>query len=923
MKNRIEIIAALLAFLILVSCADDEAYDDELPSLDSVMVGAEVSYYPGMYDILASGTFVVLGTDSPDAPVKERHRLKTSFDYDFSIGYHEVTCDEFNHVSKAAGLKLELACPEPGFPASDMTFYDAVLFANAKSVAMGIDTAYSYSAATFDASGHCMNLEGFVFMPESEGMRLPTEAEWMLVANMGWNTEFSWNSLNSNYKKHEVCSMPTNSLGVCDMAGNVMEWVNDWLAVFKDTSVVDYVGAPDAGSIGERVVKGGSFRNASTSMNMYSRGDVYTVTSATHADYIGFRLACGKIPNPLWLQQDGKTSLSRVVPLAGSSNLRRRTGTTKMKLVFRNDASGNIAFIDYSGGSPSVVEIEDTLDAYHPVISPDGKKVAFCTRFEGVSGKSRLYVRNLEADGGNLVKLDVESAVIPRWLVRGAGDTVIVYVSDAGNNSDAASFAQKSTWQVSFANGKFGTPVKLFDGAYHGGVSADEKFAVTGSTLLRARIDGRDTVWYGGEQACNASLADDSTRHTLFLDFGSKVGAAFVGKSYGTHERLLVVDSTGKLINSVAAPAGYSFDHTEWVPGGNGLAVATLANADGAHTRIVLVDLTDSAVVELAKGDELWHPGMWIKPVVDYSNATLDRDSAGVYMRDGDDWGTALMAYNMKLLWEYRDSVKVAIVGSSRPLFSLQPSMMDKDLFVVNFAQTPNSIYTSRDLLGFYLLPHLKNLKYVIVSLDIDFWYKTDGVDGDNLFLNTYRDYPGYAYDRNHDYWQTGYPQGLFEYTRDNIEVEGYLQYDFDRGAVVSPHCGGWNEPAEIEIDSTDVDGFMERYKYSVDALVQIIQMAEERNVMVIGMIFPLNPGYKETGAFGRYGMRRSNAIRLIEEFEKLQDVYSNFKFVDENRMGNHDYSRGMFIDDDHLCDVGAVRMTARVDSLLRSMEAK
>ena len=907
--------------MILVSCSDDGSYDDAVFLPDAAEVGAYESGLPGFFDIVSSGAFVYLGTDSPEAPVKERHRLKVSFDYDFSIGYHEVTCGEFNRVSKAAGLKLELECAGPDIPASDVTFYDAVLFANAKSVGMGIDTAYSYSAATFDASGHCLNLEGFMFMPESEGIRLPTEAEWMLVANMGWNTTFSWNSQNSNYEKHEVCSMPTNNLGVCDMSGNVMEWVNDWLAVFKDTAVVNYVGAPDAGSIGERVVKGGSFRNAPSSMKMYSRGDVYTVTSSTRADYIGFRLAFGKIPNAVWMQQDGKTSSSRIVPLAGTANLRPRTGTSRMKLVFRNDVTGNIAFIDYSGGSPSVVEIEDTLDAYHPVISPDGKKVAFCTRFEGVTGTSRLYVRDLAAGGPNLVKLDVESAAIPRWVVRSAGDTAIVYVSDAGNNSDASTFTQRSTWQVGFANGKFGSPRKLFDGAYHGGVSADEKFAVTGSSLLRARVGGHDTVWYGGEQACNASLAGDSTRRTLFLDFGGKDGKAFVGKSYGTHERLLVADSTGKLVKSVGAPAGYSFDHTEWAWGD--LAVATLTNADGAHTKIVLVDVADSAIVELAEGDELWHPGLWIKPVVDYSDVSLDRDSAGVYMRDGDDWGTALMAYNMELLWEYRDSVKVAIVGSSRPLFSLQPSKMDKKLFAVNFAQTPNSIYTSRDFLGFYLFPHLKNLKYVIVSLDIDFWYKTDGEDGDNLFLNTYREYPGYAYDRNHDYWQDGYPQGLLERTKDNVEIENYLQYEADRGALVSANCGGWNEPPEIEIDSTQVDNFMDRYRLSVDALVRIIQMAKERDVVVIGMIFPLNPGYKETGALGRYGMRRSNAQKLIEELEKLQDAHDNFKFVDENKMGNHDYSRGMFIDDDHLCDEGAVRMTARVDSLLRSMEAK
>ena len=73
-----------------------------------------------------------------------------------------------------------------------------------------------------------------------------------------------------------------------------------------------------------------------------------------------------------------------------------------MILAFRNDISGNLAYINYNDGTLSVTEIEDTLEVYHPDISPDGKHVAFCTRFEGIAGESRLYVRDLNANGSNL-----------------------------------------------------------------------------------------------------------------------------------------------------------------------------------------------------------------------------------------------------------------------------------------------------------------------------------------------------------------------------------------------------------------------------------------------------------------------------------------------------------------------------------------
>ena len=53
------------------------------------------------------------------------------------------------------------------------------------------------------------------------------------------------------------------------------------------------------------------------------------------------------------------------------------------------------------------------------------KKVAFCTGPEGSkSDTSSLYVRDLNAEGSNLVKLDVKGAAIPRWRVLDNGDVI-------------------------------------------------------------------------------------------------------------------------------------------------------------------------------------------------------------------------------------------------------------------------------------------------------------------------------------------------------------------------------------------------------------------------------------------------------------------------------------------------------------------
>lgn len=902
--------------LLVCSCSNSVGVSAEKKTL----VDVSTDTLAGMLRVQTLKSVTVLGTLDSKAKVNERPEMRARFDYDFSIGRHEVTCGEFNSVMEnVSGLVLD--CDNDSFPATSLTFYDAVLFANERSKSEGFDTAYTYASAVFDSEKHCTALDGFAYRPEVNAYRLPTEAEWILVASSEWNAEHSWTAENSEYKLHRVCGKMDSTVQFCDMMGNAMEWVNDWLGIFRDTTVTNFVGAPDGGALGQRVVKGGSFRNPVTSINLYSRGDVYMVTSSTRADYVGFRLAFGAIPAAVWMGNNGKAASSRIVPLASSATLRSVVGANQVRLAFRNDLTENLAYVDYSSGILSVVEIADTLDVYHPEISPDGKRVAFCTGLEGVSGKSSLYVRDLSAEGLNLVKLEVESAAIPRWRVLDSGDTVIVYVNDAGNNKEESAFKMSSTWQVSFANGKFGKPQKLFDGAYHGGLSGDNSLAVTGARLLRARISGRDTVWYNGEQACNVSLAKDGSKRTLFLDFGSKTGREYAGENYGTHERLLVVDSIGDLILTLAAPVGYSFDHSEWASNGN-FVVATLTNVNGAHTKMVLIDLTEGNVVDLAEGDELWHPNLWIRQEKNNEvNISLDSDSAGIYMNDGDDWGVALMRYNMELLWQYRDSVNVAVVGSSRPLYSLWPSLMSNRFFMVNFAQTPNSIHMSRDFLELYLFPHLKKLKYVVLSLDIDFWNKPDGDKSDNLFKNAYKKYPGYVYDKNHNYWQDGYPEGLLEYTKNYLEVKPYLLHEVDRGAIMNPFCGGWANPPLVEGDSSAYDSEKNLYEKSFESLVDIIQSAQNKDVVVIGILFPQNPDYQNTGAYGRYGLRRSVAEQFVSRFQELEKSYSNFKFIDRNRMGNHGYPSEWFVDDDHLCIEGAKSFTATVDLILNGLE--
>lgn len=897
----------LCLLFLMASCHDSSSTG---PEEEGSKVAFELdNARKGMVLVKASDSYTILGTNSSNALAKERPAMKALFAYDFSISEHEVTRGEY-----AAYMSGEQNVANSDLPITNVTFGDAILFANARSKSEGYDTVYTYDAITFDEQHHALVLENFSFLPKVEGYRLPTEAEWVLVASQDWNPQESWNNKNSDYKLHPVCEKKKDEAQVCDMAGNAMEWVNDWLGNFKDTTIVNYVGAPNGGSLGERVVKGSSYRNAPENMTVYSRSDVYTVTSSTMAEYVGFRLAFGAIPDPVWMNPNGSVTTSTFTSTATTAILREKIKTLRAKLVFRNEMSGNLVYLDYLNGNSAFIEIFDSLDAYHPDVSPNGHHVAFCTKLEGVSGQSSLYVRDLNEKGSNLVKLDVESAAIPRWRVLPSGDTVIVYTNDAGNNKDGATFASMSTWQVKFENGKFGKAQKLFDGAYHDGVSPDEKLAVSGARLLRARINGSDTVWYNGEQACNVSLAKDGSKRSLFLDFASSTGKDFVGTNYGVHERIFVVDSSGKLIQSVAAPQGFGFDHTEWTDIKD-IAVATLTDATGLHGKIVLVDFKDSSITELAQGEDLFHPYLWSR-IKSSDVSSLNLDSAGVYRDQTAEISEIIMNPKMRMFWDMKDTLELVMLGSSRVRRGFDPRYMTRPS--LNLGYDGSELWGELYMAENYVIPHVKNLKILVIEIAPDLQSNTP-VFKDYILLDRA---PGYIYDANHNFWKDGLPNDFVDIVDENIF---YTQFDIDScvstGGLYSQPCLGWRESGEVTRDSIFNEAEMSVYDSVFKEFDRFIEKTKNSDFLIVGLVFPQSPLYAQTGSFGRHGPQRSTAQKTLVHLDSLAAKYSHFVMMDENHYGKHDYTNEMALDFDHLCVTGAKKLTLRLDSLLNKLQ--
>lgn len=199
-------------------------------------------------------------------------------------------------------------------PAENMTWFDAVYFCNVLSEKTELQKAYDIDVISV-SNGH-INNANVSLIPETNGYRLPTEAEWEFAARGGnpaseeWNCLFScygidvspdtldglWNIVwcenNSNSTSHEVGTKAPNSLGIYDMSGNVWEMCydiyNDDVTIgdtIEDNVVIDPIGAASGNY---RLLHGGNWYDEYLLSSVYFRYSKCP-PSGTSA-LLGFRL---------------------------------------------------------------------------------------------------------------------------------------------------------------------------------------------------------------------------------------------------------------------------------------------------------------------------------------------------------------------------------------------------------------------------------------------------------------------------------------------------------------------------------------------------------------------------------------------------------------------------------------------------------
>ena len=268
----------------------------------------DIAKIPEDFVLIPAGTFQ-MGSNEGNSDNKPVHEVTIT--KSFYMGKYEVTQAEYEkYCSYGSSSPSSSYGDGDNYPAYYVSWYDALVYCNKRSMAEELTPCYSISGSTDTetwgtvptSSNNTWN--AVICNWNANGYRLPTEAEWEYAARAGDNTvdsltysgtsdvnklgEYAWYNSNSNNKTHEVGTKKANGFGLYDMSGNVWEWCWNWCTHSYDAETEGGSDPTGASAGSYRVLRGGCWYRSSGCCVVSYRSD-YDGPNNRNTDY-GFRV---------------------------------------------------------------------------------------------------------------------------------------------------------------------------------------------------------------------------------------------------------------------------------------------------------------------------------------------------------------------------------------------------------------------------------------------------------------------------------------------------------------------------------------------------------------------------------------------------------------------------------------------------------